>query len=233
MKLSKLFGEVLNENNVWKKLESILKEGKQLDEGIGAQMSLYLEEANKVIFDKFNIKPNSEKGTYFIAGSARFYLYPELVVEMIKLDPKFPPLMGDLDIVIPNHDIWRNAGLGKFLKNGIYRPQLLVPQLSERNIEAFTLWDPKKAGGAYANVEVRSQNAIIESSELDFGYWFMGLEDVLDYKGQMGRTKEKPIADLINKHELGGTELSPEQRSSFLKDLAMELTGKYNREIEK
>ena len=227
MKLSKIFEETLNENNVWKKLESILKQGNQLDEGIGAQMSLYLEEANKVIFDKFNIKPNSEKGTYFIAGSARFYLYPELVVEMIKLDPSFPSLMGDLDIVIPNHDIWRNAGLGELLETGIYRPK------AKFNIEAFTLWDPKKAGGAYANVEVRSQSDIIASSELDFGYWFMGLEDVLDYKGQMGRTKEKPIADLINKHEQGGTELSLEERSSFLKDLAIILTGKYNREIEK
>lgn len=227
MKLSKIFEETLNENNVWKKLESILKQHNQLDEGVGAQMSLYLQEANKVIFDKFNIKPNSEKGTYFIAGSARFYLYPELVVEMVKLDPTFPTLMGDLDIVIPNPEIWKNAGLGKFLETGIYRP------LSEKNIEAFTVWDPSKAGGAYANVEVRSQSDIIASSELDFGYWFMGLEDVLDYKGQMGRTKEKPIADLINKHEQGGTELSAEERSSFLKDLAIMLTGKYNREIEK
>lgn len=227
MKLSKIFEETLNENNVWKKLGSMLKQHNQLDEGVGAQMSLYLAEANKVIFDKFNINPNSEKGTYFIAGSARFYLYPELVVEMIKLDSSFPSLMGDLDIVIPNHDIWRNAGLGELLETGIYRPK------AKFNIEAFTLWDPKKAGGAYANVEVRSQSDIIASSELDFGYWFMGLEDVLDYKGQMGRTKEKPIADLINKHEQGGTELSPEERSSFLKDLAIILTGKYNREIEK
>ena len=223
MKLSELFNEALKENNVWKKLESILKDGNQLNEVSNARMSLYLQEANKVIFDKFKIDPKDK--VYFIAGSARLYLFPELVYHMHELDPNFPTNIGDLDVVIPNTKIWENAGLGEFLKNGIYRPYALTPPLTDLNVEAFTVWDPSKAGGAYANVEVRSQAAIIESSEFEFGYWFMGLEDVLDYKGQMVRQKEVAVANLINSYEKGGG--TPEKRIEFLKRVAMELTGKF------
>lgn len=223
MKLSNLFNEALNEKNVWQKLESILKEGAQINEEMGSRMSLFLTEAEKVIFDKFKIKPNQK--VYFIAGSARLYLYPELVYEMNKLDPSFPTTIGDLDIVIPDEKIWTNAGLGEFLKSGIYRPYQLNPPLTQLNIEAFTVWDPKRAGGAYANVEVRSESEIMSDLEFEYGYWFMGLQDVLDYKNQMVRKKEIAIANLIKQYEDGGG--TPENRKDFLKRVAIEITGKY------
>jgi len=223
MKLSELFEEALNQNNVWKKLESILKDGNQLNEVTNARMSLYLQEADKVIFDKFKIDPKDK--VYFIAGSARLYLFPELVYHMNAIDPSFPTSIGDLDIVIPDTKIWENAGLGDYLKTGIYRPYQLNPPLTNLNVEAFTLWDPSKAGGAYANVNVRSESEIMNDLEFEYGYWFMGLQDVLDYKSQMVRQKEVAIANLIKSYEAGG--VTPEKKSDFLKRVAMEISGKY------
>jgi hypothetical protein len=224
MKLSKLYQETLSENNIWNKLNYILKEYSQINEEMSARLSLFLNEANKVIFDKFNINPKDEK--YFIAGSARLYLYPELVYEINKLDPSFPTTVGDLDIIIPNEELWTNAGLGDYLKIGIYRPYQLNPPLTELNIEAFTVWDPKRAGGAYANVNIRPESEIISSVTFEDGYWFMAMEDVLDYKKQMGRDKEVAIVNLIKQYEDAGS--SPESNRNFLKKIALAITKDYS-----
>jgi hypothetical protein len=55
MKLSKIYQETLNEGNVWKKLESILRNGETLTEGLGGGLEPLLKEANTVIFAKFKI----------------------------------------------------------------------------------------------------------------------------------------------------------------------------------
>ncbi len=225
MKLSELFEETLNENNVWKKLESILNDGNQLNEVNNARMSLFLEEAKKAIFEKFNINPKDK--VYFIAGSARLYLFPELVFHMHEIDPSFPISIGDLDVVIPDTNLWKAAGLGQYLKNGIYRPYEIEPPVTDVNVEAFTVWDPSKAGGDYANVNVRSEGEIMQDCEFEHGYWFMGLQDVLDYKYQMVRKKEVAIANLIKSYENSGSSL--EQKSDFLKRVAMEIIGKYDK----
>ena len=223
MKLSELFNEALSEKNTWQKLDEILRESNTLTEGVSAKMSLFLDEADKVIFDKFKI--NQKQKVYFIAGSARLYLYPDLVYEMNQLDPNFPTSIGDLDVVIPNVQIWQNAGMSEYLKAGIYRPYNLNPPLTQMNIEAFTVWDPKRAGGAYANVEVRSEEQIISDLEFVDGYWFMALQDVLDYKNQMVRKKEIAVANLIKQYE--EEEVTPEKRHEFLRKVAMLITGRY------
>lgn len=223
MKLSELFEEALNESNVWGRLESILMESNPLTENVSSRLSLFLSEADKFIFDKFNIAHSDE--TYFIAGSARLYLYPELVVAMREKDPSFPTNIGDLDIVIPSKQLWINAGLIDAYNNGgIYRPYALTPPLTDFNIEAFTVWDPKKAGGAYANVNVRSEAQIMNDSSLINGYRFMSLQDVFHYKYQMNRGKEKAIGDLINSYGKGGT---PEQNLELVKGVANIVTSKY------
>jgi hypothetical protein len=223
MKLSKLYQETLNENNVWRKLESILRDGNPLTEELGGGLAPLLKEANTVIFQKFNINP--EDKVYFISGSARLYLYPDLIAELNKMDPKnFPLQVGDLDMVIPNKELWEKAGLGEFLKTGIYRPYQLKPPATKMNIEAFTVWAPNRTPG-FENIEVRSEQEIFKNLEKFNGYWFMGLEDVIDYKDKMKRDKEVALSELIKQYEQGGS--AKEERSTFLTKVAALLTGKF------
>ena len=72
-----------------------------------------------MIFKKFRILPNNK--SYFIAGSARLYLYP-------KLRDAFglTGTIGDLDLVIPNEQLWVNAGLQEELKNGGIKKKTLI-----------------------------------------------------------------------------------------------------------
>jgi hypothetical protein len=220
MNLSELYNEALNENNVWKKLESILSTGEVLNEEIGGGLDKLLTEANKVIFDKFKINPKDKK--YFISGSARLYLYPDLIAELNKMDPRnFPLYVGDLDMVIPDKQLWINAGLSDLLKTGIYRPYILRPPITTMNIEAFTVWAPNRTPG-YENIEVRSEQEIFNNLEFIHGYWFMGLQDVIDYKDVMKRDKEKALSNMIKQYEQSG-----EERDLFLKRVASILTGKY------
>jgi len=223
MKLSELYQETLNEGSIWKKLESILKNGETLTEGLGGGLEPLLKEANTVIFSKFKINPKDK--VYFISGSARLYLYPDLIAELNKMDTKnFPLTIGDLDMVIPNEEIWKNAGLGEFLKTGIYRPYQLNPPATKMNIEAFTVWAPNRTPG-YENIEVRSEQEIFNDLEQFNGYWFMGLKDVIDYKDKMKRDKEVALSELIKQYESGGS--TKEERTSFLSRVASVLTGKF------
>ena len=224
MKLYDIYEETLNDGgNVWRKLESILKNGETLTEGIGGGLDELLKEANRIIFPKFKINPKDK--AYFISGSARLYLYPDLITELNKMDPQnFPLQVGDLDLIIPNTKIWENAGLGEFLKNGIYRPYQLNPPTTKMNIEVFTEWAPNRTPG-YEHIEVRSPEEIFKDLEFFYGYWFMGLEDVIDYKDLMKRDKEKALAELIMKYEQGGG--TKEERGTFLSRVASIITGKF------
>lgn len=166
-------------------------------------LNTLLSRADKLIFKKFGIVPNNK--SYFIGGSARLYLYP-------KLRDAFGlgGTIGDLDIVIPDEQLWINAGLQEELKNGgIYRPT------SDGSIEAFTIWDPSKAGGSYADVRVRSTNEILDSAELIDGYYYMSISDVADYKTKLSRDKEQEIVNLINQYKESNTE----SRQTFLRQI--------------
>ena len=223
MKLCELYNQALIEANVWKKLESILIDGEVLTEGFSGGLEPLLKESNTVIFQKFKINPKDK--VYFISGSARLYLYPDLIAELNKMDPKnFPLQVGDLDLVIPNGELWKKAGLGEFLKAGIYRPYQLNPPATEMNIEAFTVWAPNRTPG-FENIEIRSEEEIFSDLEQFEGYWFMGLKDVIDYKDKMKRDKEVALSELIKKYEQGGG--APEERVSFLSRVAGILTGKF------
>ena len=166
-------------------------------------LNTLLSRADELIFKKFGILPNNK--SYFIGGSARLYLYP-------KLRDAFglSGTIGDLDIVIPDEQLWVNAGLQEELKNGgIYRPT------SDGSIEAFTIWDPSKAGGSYADVSVRSTNEILDSAELIDGYYYMSILDVADYKTKLSRDKEQEVVNLINQYKESNTE----SRQTFLRQI--------------
>ena len=148
MRLTEIYLKEVFLREFWAELEEDL----QLDEAIDPGLSKLLGEANKIVFEKFGIRKSDK--VYFIAGSARLYLYPELR-DAFKLKGS----IGDLDIVIPDKEIWKKAGLEKELQaGGIYRPT------SDGSIEVFTEWNPAKAGGQYADTQVRSTEEILQSA---------------------------------------------------------------------
>lgn len=148
-----------------------------------------LKIANERVFKPFGINPNEKK--YFIAGSARLYLYPKLK-ELFNLDAT----IGDIDIVIPYKELWVNAGLEKeWNSGGIYRPN------NDKLVEAFALWDPSKAGGEYASVRIRSTTSILLDATSINGHYFMSLGDILDYKMALDRDKEHEIVNIVSQYQ--------------------------------
>lgn len=169
----------------WDLLESDL----QIDEAYAYELEDLLYKAKPLVFDKFKIDPQSKD--YFIAGSATLYLYPKLR-DAFNLKGK----IGDLDIIIPNKQSWIDAGLEKeWNEGGIYRPE------GNTSIEVFNIWDPSKAGGEYADTNVRSSSQIMADMINYGGYNFMSLKDVMDYKLKLARDKEHDVVDLANKYE--------------------------------
>lgn len=199
MRLTEIYLREVILREFWAQLEEEL----QVDEAIDPGLSKLLSQANKIIFDKFGIKPSEKK--YFIAGSARLYLYPELR-DVFGLTGG----IGDLDIVIPDENLWIKAGMDKELKaGGIYRPT------SDGSIEAFTIWDPSKAGGQYKDTQVRSTEEILQNASPVEGYYYMSFMDIIDYKTKLGREKEKEVVDLISKYRQG----SFKDKREFLKQI--------------
>ena len=114
-----------------------------------------------LIFDKFNIKKDDKK--YFISGSARLYLSEE-ISELFNLTKP----VGDLDVVIPDKELWINAGLEKEYNEGVFKPT------KDGSMEVFNVWDPSKSGDElYATTKVRSPSEIMNDLTFHDGYWYM------------------------------------------------------------
>jgi hypothetical protein len=158
-----------------------------------------LTQADKLVFEKFNIDPKDK--VYFIAGSAALYLFPAMRDKF-----ELKTTIGDLDIVIPDNKYWENAGLGG---ESIYRPK------GNNEIEVFKEWDPSKAGGQYANVNVRSTSKILNKAVYKEGYWFMSLFDIIHYKIKLDRDKEKDIISIIDKYRSS----SPKEKQEFINNI--------------
>jgi hypothetical protein len=185
-------------NELW----SMMNNEFQLHEILDSKLSNLLNIANKTVFEKFNIDPKNK--VYFIAGSARLHLYPDL-----KNAFDFKEDVGDLDVIIPNKKYWVEAGLEKEYNEGFYRP------FNDNSIEVFHTWDPSKAGGSYSNVNVRNTNDILRDSNFIDGYYFMNMLDVIDYKVKLNRDKEKQIVDIVHRFIRGDFK----DRSSFLRKM--------------
>ena len=184
MRLSEIYVREVLLKEFWKGVQEDL-----VVESNDSGLKELIGRANEIIFAKFKIKPTQQ--VYSIVGSARLYLYPTLR-EAFNLTGS----IGDLDMVIPNKELWIQAGLEEnWNKGGIYRPT------DDGSIEAFNLWDPAKAGGTYADVSVRSTPQIVADSTLINGYYFMSLEDIMDYKTKLGRDKEKDVVSLISQYQ--------------------------------
>lgn len=197
MRISEIYIKEIVLGEFWKQVEKdlIAEENSGLKDLLGR--------ANELIFQKFNIDPKSKD--YIIVGSARLYLYPELR-EAFNLEGS----IGDLDMVIPDKQLWIDAGLEEnWNKGGIYRPT------NDGSIEAFNIWDPSKAGGAYADVKVRSTQEVINDSTHISGYNFMSMFDIMDYKTSLNRDKEKEVVALINQYQSSGSS----NKSTFLRQI--------------
>jgi hypothetical protein len=125
MRLFEIYSKDIALKEFWSILEKDLVIN-EADSGLGG----LIQQANELIFNKFGINPSDR--VYYIAGSARLYLYPTLR-EAFNLTSE----IGDLDIVIPDKQHWINAGLeDQWNAGGIYRPE------GNNEIEAFNTWDP-------------------------------------------------------------------------------------------
>jgi hypothetical protein len=194
MKLTETYTELALQE-FWKQVEVDYMSEEDLD----SNLSTLLSASNKLIFEKFGISKSDK--VYFICGSARLYLYPKLR-EAFGLKSS----IGDLDMVIPDKRLWEKAGI----EGGIYRPS------KEYNIEAFDTWEPSRAGGAYADVSVRSDQEILKDSTSVGGYYFMSLNDVMDYKMKMSRDKEMDVVNLFKQY----LDSPVRDRVAFLKKMA-------------
>jgi hypothetical protein len=211
MRLTEIYLKEVFLREFWAELEENL----QLDEAIDPGLSKLLSQANKIVFEKFGIKPSEKK--YFIAGSARLYLYPELR-DAFKLKGS----IGDLDIVIPDKNLWINAGLENELEEGgIYRPT------SDGSIEVFTEWNPAKIGGQYANTEVSPTEEILQKATLVGGYYYMSFIDIMDYKTKLSRKKEKKVVELIEKYREG----SIKDKREFLRQIVSSIGADQAKEL--
>lgn len=187
MKLFEIYTNEILIPEFWGQLEEDL----ELNESESGLKELLLR-ANDIVFAKFKIHPKERK--YFIAGSARLYLYPELR-EAFNLTGS----IGDLDIIIPNKEDWIKAGFeNEWNEGGIYRPT------NDGSIEVFNMWNPAKAGVKYADIKVRPSDQILSEATSIGGYYFMPLKDIMDYKLAMGRDKEQEIVNLINQYRKSG-----------------------------
>jgi hypothetical protein len=184
-----------------KKFCEELEETLQLNESEGnPALTNLLNKANKIIFPRFGIEP-SDPGKYFIGGSARLHLYPEVAALL-------NDRIGDLDIVIPGQKEWDY--LVNYLEQnkipynkeevaqGIYRPEGKAGP-----IEAFKEWDPAKIDPEkYKGAGFSKTSKILRTSNRHpvGGYYFMSLFDIVDYKMKLNRDKEAAITRLLGQY---------------------------------
>ena len=183
-----------------KKFCDDLEETLQLTEEINNSALLdLLQQAEETIFTRFGIN-SSEPNKYFIAGSARLHLYPQLATIL-------NDTIGDLDIVIPGQKEWdylnqyldennlpKNEGE---LSRYIYRPE------DAPKLEAFAKWDPSKVDPEkFKDTHFTSTSTLLKTSGRKpvGGYYFMPLSDIVDYKMKLDRTKEEGITSLLSKY---------------------------------
>lgn len=188
------------------------------------KLKALLAQTDEYVFQPFGIKPNERQ--YFIAGSARLYLYPELVKALNLKD------IGDLDMIVPNNQHWKE--LEEYVKkypNDYVSPEEIelrrYTPTKDELLEVFDKWLPKYDEEATGNFEVRDTNTILKDARNLGGYYYMSFYDIIDYKFALKREKEKPIIDLLMKYREGDT-----NTKQTIKNQLMALLGNDDQEAE-
>ena len=178
------------------------------------RLASLLDESQELIFEPFKLDTNQQK--YFIAGSARLYLYPELQ-ELLKLKP-----VGDLDVVIPDKAYWNNlnAHLAKN-PNPAVRPEDVKAgrYIPHPDIEAFNAWLPKYDEESAKDFSVRTTIDILRSSKLIDGFYYMSLYDIMDYKLNLNRAKETQLTDLLIRYQKAKNDPERQEIKKFVLQL--------------
>lgn len=104
MKLYAIYENMVS-TKYWSNFDNYLVGNTTLSEIDASNINELLKEANLLIFEAFGINP-SERGKYFIGGSARLFKNPMLLKVLNKLDKDFPLTIGDLDIIVPGRQEW-------------------------------------------------------------------------------------------------------------------------------
>ena len=94
----------------------------------------------------------------------------------------------------------------------------------DKDIESFTSWRPElaKVKGA-KDFKVRETEEILADAVSVGGYNYMGIYDVLDYKTQLNRDKEKKIVKLIQTFVKGNQ--NPQEAERLFRNIS-QVVGK-------
>ena len=209
--------EILVKEVLLREFCNYLEEGSDAA-SIQAKLAKLIDASQDLIFKPFGITPKDPK--YFIAGSARLYLYKDLRKILNLKD------VGDLDMVIPGKQEWIKARkywteissdqiksevtseestasqqiksevTSEELDKNIWRPT------SDNSIEAFNKWAPQLAGvKGVKDFSVRSSDDILQEAIKNpiGGYYFMPMIDIIDYKLALNREKEQEIVEYLFK----------------------------------
>ncbi len=192
-KLAPLYIESLHEE-LWQFAKSDL-----LTE-VSSKLQTLLDLADKHVFEPMGIDPKDQ--AYFIAGSARIFLYPELI-KAVNIDRT----IGDIDIVIPDKKYWKNAG-----KEDLYNKGWEF-EVDGKELSVFSSWDPRLGADQALDYNVASTSDILSRADLIDGHWFMDFADIIDYKMRLGREKEEQFVQLFMRYKNS----SPQKRSVILR----------------
>lgn len=192
-KLAPLYIESLHEE-LWQFAKSDL-----LTE-VSSKLQTLLDLADKHVFEPMGIDPKDQ--AYFIAGSARIFLYPELI-KAVNIDRT----IGDIDIVIPDKKYWKNAG-----KEDLYNKGWEF-EVDGKELSVFSSWDPRLGADQALDYNVASTSDILSRADLIDGHWFMDFADIIDYKMRLGREKEEQFVQLFMRYKNS----SPQERSVILR----------------
>jgi peroxiredoxin family protein len=105
MKLFEVYQDMMSDD-VWSRFDDYLANETSLAEVDATNMNDLLNESKFLIFEAFGINP-TERGKYFIGGSARLFKNPMLLKVLNELDKNFALSVGDLDVVIPGKEQWK------------------------------------------------------------------------------------------------------------------------------
>ena len=195
IKLAPLYIESLHEQ-LWQSVKTDL-----LTEA-SSKLQTLLKLADKHVFGPMGIDPKDQ--VYFIAGSARIFLYPDLL-SSVNINRQ----IGDIDIVVPDRKYWENAG-----KEDLYSKGWEI-EVDGKELSVFSYWDPRKGADQAVDYQVADTKDILNRADLINGHWFMDFADIIDYKMRLGREKEEQFVKLFMQYKNS----SPQQRAVILRQI--------------